>query len=388
MANYCYGVSLETLLPPVFQKAKDGGLLCRNGKLLREPVSLPCGERLCMECAKEMTNKKLLCAECQELHSEDDISEDRYCKRQLMRLMVICEHKENGCTWTGELKDYTLHLVRDHTTLMRDQEDLATMFIEESMETVVCDSFSGNSDPMIGIMFNKFHKDLEGNKVLIQVITREVTTLSHAITQQNKDLNDCSQAISDQNGEHSLFISRLNTLENNYLSLQSQLRDMQLQILDKSIPSVSDGKLTWIIKGFSAHQSRAISGETPVIYSPVFYTSPDGYRLQCRLYINGDGMGKGSHLSLYIMIIKGPFDAILKWPFPFRVTFCLVDQTGSGNDIKEAFRSNPQSSSFKRPVTEQNVATGCPRFISHESLNRRKLSYINEDTMFIKVAVE
>ena len=30
---------------------------------------------------------------------------------------------------------------------------------------------------------------------------------------------------------------------------------------------------------------------------------------------NGDGIGKGTHLSLFFVVMHGEFDNILQWPF-------------------------------------------------------------------------
>jgi hypothetical protein len=32
-----------------------------------------------------------------------------------------------------------------------------------------------------------------------------------------------------------------------------------------------------------------------------------GYKLCARIYLNGDGMGKNSHISLFIVVMKGKF---------------------------------------------------------------------------------
>lgn len=38
-----------------------------------------------------------------------------------------------------------------------------------------------------------------------------------------------------------------------------------------------------------------------------------------RLYLAGDGAGKGSHLSLFLVLMRGDYDAILDWPFTRKV---------------------------------------------------------------------
>lgn len=61
---------------------------------------------------------------------------------------------------------------------------------------------------------------------------------------------------------------------------------------------------------------------------PAFYTAKYGYKLCLRLYLNGDGTGKRTHLSLFIVIMKGEYDALLPWPFRNKVR--AKGNTGGG----------------------------------------------------------
>lgn len=63
------------------------------------------------------------------------------------------------------------------------------------------------------------------------------------------------------------------------------------------------------------------------LVSPPWYTSQFGYKLQASLFLNGNGAGEGTHLSLYIKILPGEFDALLRWPFAHSVAFTLFDQS-------------------------------------------------------------
>lgn len=38
-----------------------------------------------------------------------------------------------------------------------------------------------------------------------------------------------------------------------------------------------------------------------------------------RLYLHGDGAGKGTHVSLFFVIMKGEYDPLLSWPFKHKV---------------------------------------------------------------------
>ena len=90
-------------------------------------------------------------------------------------------------------------------------------------------------------------------------------------------------------------------------------------------------------------------------------------------------------MSLFIVIMRGDNDALLSWPFRQRITFKLLDQDRIA-DVSETFRPDPNSSSFQRPRSDMNIASGCPMFCSHSSLRSR--GYIRDDTIFIKVIVD
>ena len=168
----------------------------------------------------------------------------------------------------------------------------------------------------------------------------------------------------------------------NLHEIQMSEQDVQIQMLE----AISyNGDYVWKIDHFSRRYDEAISGKTPSIYSPPFYVGRFGYKVCARLYPNGDGNGKETHLSMFLVIMRGEYDALLAWPFIQKVHFRLLDQDRI-RDVFDAFRPDPNCVSFKRPTSDMNVASGCPRFVSHSEL--RKGGFVRDDTMFIKVTVD
>ena len=158
-----------------------------------------------------------------------------------------------------------------------------------------------------------------------------------------------------------------------------------------------DGTHVWSIPSVNEKMLDAQSERTTSIYSPPFFTSPSGYRVSVRLYLNGDGTARGTHLSLFLVILRGPYDSILKWPFSFRVAFCLVDQralqepnSGRAQDVIDCFRPNVQSVSFRQPTTGMNIASGIPKFMPlsefEQPMDRNR--YRLNDTIFIKTYID
>lgn len=66
-----------------------------------------------------------------------------------------------------------------------------------------------------------------------------------------------------------------------------------------------DGTLFWKISEWSKRRSEAQSNQVTSLYSPIFYSSKNGYKMCARLYPNGDGMGKNTHMSIFFVVMRG-----------------------------------------------------------------------------------
>jgi hypothetical protein len=124
------------------------------------------------------------------------------------------------------------------------------------------------------------------------------------------------------------------------------------------------------------------------IYSPAFYSSINGYKMRIRLYLNGDGNARRTHMSIFFVLMRGENDAILEFPFHFKVTFCVLDQTGQQKHIIDSFRPDSKSNSFQRPLSDMNIASGIPKFCPLTIIQQDNNAYVRDDTMFIKVIVD
>eukprot|EP00112_Aurelia_sp_Birch-Aquarium-sp1_P021887 Seg5995.2 transcript_id=Seg5995.2/GoldUCD/mRNA.D3Y31 product="TNF receptor-associated factor 3" protein_id=Seg5995.2/GoldUCD/D3Y31 len=171
----------------------------------------------------------------------------------------------------------------------------------------------------------------------------------------------------------------------NQLALQDvQMAELNLKL--QLLESTSyNGTLTWKIDNYHRRKQDAVIGKTPSLYSPPFYASRFGYKMCARIYLNGDGQGKGSHISLFFVVMRSEYDALLDWPFPCKITMKLLAQEGS-NHVSEAFRPDPNSSSFRRPTSEMNIASGVPLFVSQQKVASGP--YVKKDSIFIQVNVD
>lgn len=185
---------------------------------------------------------------------------------------------------------------------------------------------------------------------------------------------------------------RLHPLSEGLTKIESVMHDFQdsfqeLALLVQTLQATSySGTFIWKIPEVTRRREEAMSGKTVSLYSAPFYTSRFGYKLCLRVYMDGDGSGKGTHLSFFITIMKGEYDALLQWPFNQMVTLMLLDQSSSKKHIVQCFKPEPTSSSFWRPQSDMNVASGCPKFVSLSVLNDS--SYVKDDTMFFKAIID
>ena len=177
---------------------------------------------------------------------------------------------------------------------------------------------------------------------------------------------------------------RIESIEHTLALRNVTLADLEEYVRQQEFSSY-DGQLLWKISDYARRRNDAVTGQQVSFYSPCFFTSRYGYKMCARLYLNGDGMGRGTHISVFFVVMRGQYDALLRWPFRQKVTFMLLDQDNVEHVI-DAFRPDPSSSSFQRPRRETNIASGCPMFCSLAELNNH--AYVRDDTMFLKIIVD
>ena len=135
-----------------------------------------------------------------------------------------------------------------------------------------------------------------------------------------------------------------------------------------NIPSVD-----FIMKGFLEKKQA-----DKVWTSPPYYTHIGGYKFCLEVYPNGDGSGKGTHLSVYARLMEGEHDDELEWPFEGWMTFKLLNQKKFYGHHHRIFVFNGQSNTI-----------GFTEFISHADLSygpTPNIEYLQDDCLRMRVA--
>ncbi|CAB4016726.1 TNF receptor-associated factor 3-like, partial [Paramuricea clavata] len=213
---------------------------------------------------------------------------------------------------------------------------------------------------------------------------RDLTTESSNLRERNMSLE---REVRDKISIIDRLRSRMDQMDESLALNTVKLTDLESQRGPRAQQVIHsyNGTLLWKIESYQRKRQDAINGVKTALYSPPFYSAQYGYKMCAKIYMNGDGFGKGSHLSLFFVVMRGDFDALQTWPFQKKITMMLLDQ-GNGDHMIDAFNSDPQSSSFQRPKSDMNIASGSPLFMPLDSLNNRQ--YIKDDVLFIKIIVD
>ncbi|KAM7093072.1 TNF receptor-associated factor 2 isoform 4-T4 [Molossus nigricans] len=421
------------VLQPGFSKTLLGTKLedkylcsaCKN--VLRRPFQAQCGHRYCSFCLSGiLSSGPQNCAAC--VHEgiyEEGVSilesssafPDNAARREVESLPAVCP--SDGCTWKGTLKEYEFqdHIrmcgkfpvpCRFHDVgcpemvegekqqeheLQQLREHLAMMLgalLETKHLSLGCSEAGGwEAGPLgPGLALSKAAELLRR----CEALERKTATFENIVCVLNREVERVAMTAEACGRQHRLDQDRIEALSNKVQQLERSigLKDLAMADLEQKVQemeaSTFDGVFVWKISDFARKRQEAVAGRTPAIFSPAFYTSRYGYKMCLRVYLNGDGTGRGTHLSLFFVVMKGPNDALLRWPFNQKVTLMLLDQNNREHVI-DAFRPDVTSSSFQRPVSDMNIASGCPLFCPVSKMEAKN-SYVRDDAIFIKAIVD
>ena len=208
----------------------------------------------------------------------------------------------------------------------------------------------------------------------ITELTRQVGDLMTDTQRMKAEAHARAVAVEDMFSKHQRSIKEL----------QEYYSDVAMSI--QTIQASSHGPVfIWKIPDLSRRRKDARNGKTVSLYSAPFYTSRHGYKICLRVYLNGDGGGRGTHLSFFMTMMKGDFDSLLPWPFKQTTTLTLLAQDRAARDISQSFKPDEVSGSFIRPTSEMNVASGCPLFCPLSVLDSP--AYVQNDNLYLKCVV-
>jgi hypothetical protein len=229
----------------------------------------------------------------------------------------------------------------------------------------------GRKDEFAYLLISSFH-------LQIQRINTRLSQLNDVMTQLVTDVEQHKGTIAQMSTD-------VDSVTSSMPKYDTILEELNLKIEILEVKSTC-GVYVWKVNELGRRMREARMGRTLSLYSPPFYSSPHGYRVCLRAYLNGDGTGRGTHVSLYIVIMKSEFDDLLTWPFAHEVTLSLINQVDpmkADKSLTHKFTPNPSSSSFQKPQDTFNIASGFPEFAPVSVLNDPL--YVKKDTMYFRI---
>ena len=372
-----------------------------------------CGNHLSRATAERLEGKP--CPFCKKKPLKT--TEDLFFKRKVMELKVRCSNKAIGCKWVGELGYLNDHMKlesvdgkcdfvavdcplkcgeriqRRNLTRHRSKECSKRPFTCK-----YCD-YQSTHDKIVNDHWPKCQRyplacpnncsTTEIQRQFLQRHLKEECPLqeieckfSHAdcqimMTRQyvQKHLDECKD-------------DHLEMTSENCKKLQAEVNNLQLAIRKISHKPVFIPPAVMNVDNF-----EKLKNDDRYWCSSAFNTHIGGYKMCLKVYANGQGDGKGTHVSLFVYMMKGEFDSHLKWPFKGEVTVELVNQKERGeNHVRKPLEHNDpddRNEYFQRVTDGDMAKTGWGRFkfIAHTELYKPEedKEYLLNDTLIFKV---
>ncbi|XP_074632134.1 TNF receptor-associated factor 3-like [Acropora palmata] len=405
MCTYCGGTVLHSSM-------KDHLDFCRK---LPESCPLLCGkeaiprdmldDHLTMECPQAEVRCPFSIHGC-EFKGKKESIDDHLRKNIMVHVEKMNQSTAENQRKHAKVEEKMTSLEKENNTLKQQLQNQSEELVmakiniqtQQTKISLIERSMEGQKNDLAKLRRDLDAIECEGGGAIVSSLIEEILTTvrehEERVTNLQSELvrikemrlssSDTETRLRSFSDNHSVCERHFERNEHQLALHEIQLSEQNLQI--QKLESTSyNGVYIWKIDQYGRRFQEARSGKTVSLYCAPFYVGRFGYKVCARLYPNGDGMGKGTHVSVFFVIMRGEHDALLPWPFTQKVHFRIIDQDRI-RDASDAFRPNADSSSFKKPRSDMNIASGCPTLLSHADLQRG--GYVKNDTMFVRINVD
>ena len=329
-------------------------------EILKDPrqTNSCCGNHLSRAVAERLEKEGKPCPMCKKTPLKT--AEDLFFKRKVLALKVNCRNKVPGCKWVGELGELDNHLkigsiegrclfVSVECPLKCDKhiqrcnleehksskcvkrpftckycEYEATYELVANEHWLQCQKYPEKcpnkcSEDNIERQFLQRHLD---DECPLQEVECKFSYAGCPVKMKRREIQ---KHMDESKDEH---------LENvgNY----GKTMDLKFQALAVAITKIAPQPIfvpppEFTVDSFAKHKTA-----NDVWDSPSFYSHIGGYKMCLDVYANGIDDGEGTHVSVFVYMMKGEFDSHLQWPFKGEVEVQLVNQREGGEHLEEA----------------------------------------------------
>ncbi|CAF0733081.1 unnamed protein product [Adineta steineri] len=312
--------------------------------LLHKPIQLLCcGTRLCRWCSKKnlSDSEPFVCPFCQTKLPQKQELADRGVERVLNRVITLCY----SCSWTGSYKDYLNHLQEYHADIecANCHEHFFSINSMEEHAEEICEYRCVQSE---------FSLSIEESNTACSCESKTVSNTSTQLTSKHNQ--------SKTNNEFNLCRSEASKLLNTNSSIV-----------------------------FPFHLDQTDINSLFSMYSTLFKTTQVGYSFILRVCSTKDSANQNQqYLSVFISLVRGEFDQLLVFPFPYTIFLYLCDQSGQGKHIISAIKPDSNELALSRPSSEKNDEIGVMNFCPLNCINEAGSIYFKDNVFLIRVFID
>ena len=279
--------------------------------------------------------------------------------------VVDCTFKHAGCEVRLPRKDMPIHLAHAVVYHLSKQtaayeERLKLLEAENERLALRCKRLEAK------------HEELEHH-----------VSLSHVLKTLPRDINQYDEDFY----VNTASLPHNQPLHNPYLCA-SQPIGKSAVLTPVSIAEASVRPVTLTMMNFEQHQQNNDDW-----VSQPFYTHSQGYKMCLRVTANGQGSGKGTHITVAVYLMNGEFDDQLEWPFKGDITIQLLNQQEDGEDhtriIHQAQGERGDASGAEKFISAWGINKFkahnelYPMYVKHDSLNFRILALVKQSAAIL-----
>ena len=322
-------------------------------KVLTKPFLTDCGHYLCYTCRDHLLGSgKNDCPECRDPNGAKDARLNKHLQRQVNSLKVHCRYYKDGCDWVGELNYLEKHLhvfvadssiprtecgfiplvcplgcdERVRSSAMEEHTKHDCMYVCEhcgyynKREIVtekhypLCEFFPmecPNRCSIEKLKRNQFEMHLE--QCPLQVIQCPFTSAGCTVQLPRREM---------EQHEENAMRQHLRMVMNLQFAKPKHAQKPRAPSL-----TVDDSQYLFNLTPveFTIKDVLELKKSNTEWVSPPFYTHPHGYKVCLIVYPNGIESGSGSHMSVFVGLMKGNYDDQLKWPVEMDIAIELLN---------------------------------------------------------------
>ena len=419
--------------PSIFQSECPVCLL-----VLREPYQVNCcGYAFCRVCIEKVkADKQCPCCNAKDFY----MFEDKRLKRTIYALRIRCTNKEQGCQWEGELGQLDNHLnynppeekqlkgcqfskikclycsklflrlkIQVHQSDQCQRRSFSCQYCKDYKTTYedvstnhwsICGYYPLECSNKCGQTLERQHLESHISKDCpLTVVDCDFQHVGCEVRLHRKDMP--AHLVQSVVLHLSLQATKFKEVAANVKRLEEEKLDVKQDVvrlekdnkeLRKQVEKLTEDlqaqeiyipicSVEFIITKFE-QQKR----DKKVWRSPPFYTHLKGYKMMLEVDMNGYGTGADTHISTFIILMKGEFDDQIKWPFRGSVEIQLLNQEQNNRHIVKRVDFNLHNFGMvgERVLLgrESNVKNGASMFISHNYL---RPMYLKNDCLIFRI---